>query len=206
MILSVVSALLIIMYTVLGMMLSAAGDRPVQEELAGKLIRFHVVGNSDSDDDQAVKMKVKEEIIQFLQPLLNEVASRGEALTILNENLPVIAALSQRTLKENGYFYGASASIGVSSFPVRKYGDIVLPAGDYEALKICLGKAEGRNWWCIMFPQLCFIDCTYSVVPDDSREKLKYLLTDEEYASIVQDKDKTEYRSFILDFFRKLLA
>ena len=95
-----------------------------------------------------------------------------------------MVTIADRIIKENGYTYTASASIEKGYFPLKVYGDLSLPPGEYEALRVELGSAAGQNWWCIMFPPLCFVDSTYSVVPESSKDELKYLLTDDEYNAV----------------------
>ena len=172
---------------------------PLQQGLASELLRFHVVANSDSAEDQEIKMKIKEAVIDYLKPILSNTDSMDEAKTIISSKLEQIEAVAQEKLDQLSVSYGVTVELGVSSFPIKQYGDIVLPPGDYEALRIFLGDAEGKNWWCIMFPQLCFVDNAYAVVPEESKDKLKHVLTEEEYESIVQEQ-KVEVRFRLFDW------
>ena len=94
-----------------------------------------------------------------------------------------------------------NAELGTCYFPVKEYGDLTFPAGEYKALKVNIGKSEGKNWWCVMYPTLCFVDSTYQNVPDESKEKLKENLTEEEYDSLLTGGDEVEYGFKIFDFF-----
>ena len=161
----------------------------IQESIASELLRFHVIANSDSKEDQSLKLVVKDEITQKLKPLLEDVNSLEEARLVLSDNLVFMEDLANEVIRSNGYKYTAKASIESSYFPLKVYGDLALPPGEYEALRIQLGKAEGKNWWCIMFPPLCFVDSTYTLVPDESKEQLQYVLTQEEYDEILIDKE-----------------
>jgi stage II sporulation protein R len=161
----------------------------IQEGIASEIIRFHVIANSDSTEDQALKLKVKDALTNALRPTLQNAKSIEEARFLLMDNLDDLEALSNKVIKANGYTYTASASLERGFFPLKVYGDLSLPPGEYEALRIELGQAAGKNWWCIMYPPLCFVDATYSVVPEPSKNKLKYILSEEEYNSIISQKN-----------------
>jgi stage II sporulation protein R len=166
--------------------------KEIQEGIASQIIRFHVIANSDSSADQALKLKIKDALTESLRPTLQNVKDIEEARALLTANLNRLESISNQIIKENGYTYTASASLERGYFPLKVYGDLSLPPGEYEAVRIELGSAKGKNWWCIMYPPLCFVDATYSIVPDSSKEQLKYLLTEEEYTSlfIKNRKDK----------------
>ncbi|WP_051650704.1 stage II sporulation protein R [Lachnoclostridium phytofermentans] len=205
-------AFLITLYALFGAFVSFAGSKAIkenstllQEELAKQILRFHVLGNSDSEEDQNVKLYVKEGLMSYLTPLLKDCTEKEDTTKVLMAHLTDIEAEATRLLAMEGYYYGVTASLGKSTFPIKVYGDITLPAGEYDALKIELGKAEGRNWWCILFPNLCFVDATYTVVPDDSKMQLKALLTEEEYTSIIKEEKPNVVVKFkLFDFLSKL--
>ncbi len=205
-------AFLITLYALFGAFVSLTGSPAIkenltllQEDLAKQILRFHVLGNSDSEEDQTVKLYVKEGLMTYLTPLLKECTHKEDTIKVLTAHLNDIEAEATRLLAVNGYYYGASVTLGKSTFPIKVYGDLTLPAGEYEALKIELGKAEGRNWWCILFPNLCFVDATYTVIPDDSKQQLKALLTEEEYTAIIKEEKPSVVVKFKLwDFLSKL--
>ncbi|MBE5961035.1 MAG: stage II sporulation protein R [Lachnospiraceae bacterium] len=176
----------------------------IQQGIAKEIIRFHVIGNSNSEKDQTVKLKVKEAVIEQMKPYLSNVTSKEEAKELILTHLSEIETTASKILVENGFDYGATAMVGYSTFPIKQYGDIVLPAGEYEALRIELGTASGKNWWCIMFPQLCFVDTTYHVVPEESKEQLQYLLTDEEYDAILEKDTKVTIHFKFVDWVKNL--
>lgn len=165
--------------------------RILQESIASEVVRFHVVANSDSKADQELKLVIKDKITKELEPLLENVNSVKEARTILSDNLTSMENLSNELISANGFKYVAKASLEYDYFPLKVYGDIALPPGKYEAVIIELGNAKGENWWCLMFPPLCFVDSTYSVVPDSSKEQLQDVLTEEEYDEILVDEANT---------------
>ena len=161
----------------------------IQEGISSEIIRFHVIANSDSSTDQALKLEIKNALTEALRPTLEKAASVAEARLLLTSSLEELESISNILIKKHGYSYTATASLERGFFPLKAYGDITLPPGEYEAIRIELGEATGKNWWCIMYPPLCFVDTTYHVVPEQSKEQLKYVLTEDEYNAILSQKD-----------------
>ncbi|HHY47201.1 MAG TPA: stage II sporulation protein R [Firmicutes bacterium] len=122
------------------------------------LIRLHVVANSNSGHDQETKLKVRDAVLKKASQLFGEVHNKFEAQTILEQNLDEFVECARATVRECGDDYEVKASMGRAWFPAKAYGDIYLPEGEYDALRIILGKGEGANWWCILFPPLCFVN------------------------------------------------
>lgn len=122
------------------------------------LIRFHVIANSDTPFDQSVKLKVRDKVIEKVNGLLTEAETKEEAETILATHNGEIEAVANDVLKENGCSYRAKGKLKTSLFPTKRYGDLTLPAGKYEAYKVILGEGKGKNWWCVLYPPLCFVD------------------------------------------------
>lgn len=155
-----------------------------QEAIAKELIRFHVRANSDTQEDQQLKMCVKEQVVAYMDELLKDSESVEQSSEIICKNLENIANLASETVHSKGYSYDVCAYMVKEYFPVRVYGDIALPAGEYTAFRIDIGKAEGKNWWCVLYPPLCFIDATYGVIPEDEAEEFNAILDEsmlEEY-------------------------
>ena len=150
-----------------------------------KLIRFHVIANSDSPDDQSVKLRVRDEVLKEIGSKLEYSKSKRESSDIINNNILDIKTVAQSELIKNGKDYNVAVSLVKSSFPAKMYSNITLPAGEYDALKIVLGKGDGKNWWCVMFPPLCFIDITRGVTSMDTENRLKTVLNDNQYDSIL---------------------
>lgn len=179
----------------------------LQKGIASEIIRFHVIANSDSTEDQALKLKIKEAVTSYLEPLLKDAGSTEQARELLKSQLASLKCLADSIILENGFTYTSKASISNDYFPLKVYGDLSLPPGDYEALRIELGEAKGQNWWCIMFPPLCFVDATYSVVPKESKNQLKYFLTEDEYTSILsKDKPKVKVKFKLFSLVKDFLA
>lgn len=122
------------------------------------LIRFHVIANSDSPSDQALKYLVRDRVIALVEQRLAETSGLAESREILLENLAEIEATARKVLEEEGCPYNVSAFYGQYDFPTRYYGALSLPAGRYEAVRLVIGQGKGANWWCVLFPPLCFVD------------------------------------------------
>jgi stage II sporulation protein R len=160
------------------------------EDYKNKLIRFHVIANSDSDEDQNLKLKVRDAVIDYLQPKLELSSSIEESETIIKSEYKKLENISKNIVLENGYKYDISVGIDYSTFPTKQYSNVVLPAGEYKALRIIIGEGKGKNWWCVMFPPLCFVDEQSSIIDTDTDKKLREVLTEEEYALIAQNNKK----------------
>lgn len=132
-----------------GMMLS---DREVLNE---NIIRFHVVANSDSEEDQAVKLQVRDAVLNSIQEDLKNVADVEQAKAYLQDNLPKIEEIANQVLRDSGFSEAAVVTLCKEAFETRRYDTFSLPAGVYEALRITIGEGEGRNWWCVTFPAFC---------------------------------------------------
>ena len=169
----------------------------ISTDIANSVFRLHVIANSDSDVDQNLKYIVRDNLVEYMNTLCANCNSKEEAITIANEHLEDFREIALNTIKDEGFDYSVNVSIGNFEFPTKHYGDISLPAGYYDALKVEIGEAKGQNWWCVMFPPLCFVDTSSGIVPEESKEDLENSLTDEEF-SIVSDNE--ENPSFKLKF------
>lgn len=126
-----------------------------RQKLNDELIRLHVVGASNSEEDQAIKLRVKDAIAESLQAEMENIKDMDQAKAYLQENLPKIEAIANRVLSAAGFDAKAAATLGKEVFDTRYYDTFTLPAGVYEALRITIGEGEGKNWWCVVFPSLC---------------------------------------------------
>lgn len=163
-----------------------------EESVQESVLRFHVRANSDSSQDQAVKMKVKEEVLKQMRTYAGNAASKEETRRILSDHLPEVVQTAQRVLQNEGFSYGVSAYFTIEEFPVKEYGDMTFPAGMYDALRIDLGQAQGHNWWCMLYPSLCFVDAATGVVPESSKEELKHLVSAQDYRELLQEENTVE--------------
>lgn len=161
--------------------------------ISEKIIRFHVLANSDSSKDQALKQKVKDEIIKYILPKLKESKSIEETRNILKENDEDIVKVALKVIKNQGFNYSVKSQLSKENFPLKRYGTVVLPQGEYEAYRIIIGEGKGQNWWCVMFPPLCFIDITKGeVAEEETEEQMKKHLSKEEYDTLKEESTDTE--------------
>lgn len=154
-----------------------------------KVIRLHVIANSDTFEDQQLKYKVRNNIIRTFDEEFESITTKKESEKIILEKLDEIREIAEKTIKAEGYNYSINVYYGNYKFPRKQYEDIVLPEGNYDAVKIEIGRAEGKNWWCVMFPSLCFVDFgnadnSEPVFDVDTEKKLQEVLTQEEIESI----------------------
>ncbi len=160
-------------------------------DVPDKIIRLHVVANSDSPEDQQLKLQVRDEVIRRMNERFEGIEDIDEVKSIIGKSLEEIEAVSKRTIVEKGKFYNVKAAFTTTDFPTKTYGSLTLPAGEYQALNIVIGEGEGKNWWCVMFPPLCFIDVAHGVVPEKTMKELESQLTKEEYRLLIST-GKTE--------------
>ena len=163
----------------------------VSSNIEESVFRLHVIANSDSKEDQDLKYKVRDNLINYMNTLCRDVNSRDEAIKLANEHKEDFVSIAKKTISENGFSYDVSIEIGNFPFPTKDYGDVSLPAGYYDALRVKIGDANGQNWWCVMFPPLCFVNVSSGIVPEESKEMIKEELNEEEY-SIITNKDSAE--------------
>ncbi len=164
----------------------------VSNDISNSVFRLHVIANSDSTEDQNLKYKVRDNVLEYMNSISNGVTSKEETIKIINEHKDDFYNIAINTIRENGFDYDVKINVGNFEFPTKNYGDISLPAGFYDALRIEIGEASGKNWWCVMFPPLCFVDVTSGVVDEESKELMQDNLTEEDY-SIISD-DSTEFK------------
>ena len=165
----------------------------VSEDIADSVFRLHVIANSDSKEDQDLKYKVRDAVLEYMNNISAECSSKEEVIKLAYEHQNDFISVAEKVIKENGFDYNVKIEIGNFEFPTKYYGDISLPAGFYDALKIEIGEAKGQNWWCVMFPPLCFVDVTSGVVPDESKQIMQNNLSDEEY-SLISDNESSDIK------------
>ena len=174
----------------------------VSNNISSSVFRLHVIANSDSVEDQSLKYKVRDKILEYTNTLIDVNSnSKEDIINIANQNIDILKSIAQNTVYENGFNYNVNISIGNFYFPTKYYGDISLPAGYYDALRVEIGNAKGQNWWCVMFPPLCFVDISSGVVPDESKEQMKESLTEEEFALVSSNStDNIQFKFKLLEF------
>ena len=169
--------------------------------VAAQVLRFRVLANSDSPEDQALKLQVRDGLLDLLAQELADAASAKEAEAFVASHREELTRQAEKMVKEAGYSYPVSLTIGDFYFPEKTYGDLTFPRGTYRALKVELGQARGQNWWCVLYPPLCFTDAVTAQIPPDSQQKLESVLPEEDY----QVLDGTvEVRFALLDWLGSL--
>lgn len=174
----------------------------VSSDIENSVFRLHVIANSDSEEDQNLKYKVRDNLIAYMNTLCKDVKNKEEAIQIANHHKNEFLTIAKNTIIENGYTYDVTVEIGNYSFPTKNYGDISLPAGYYDALRVKIGKAEGQNWWCVMFPPLCFVNVSSGIVPEESKELIKEELNEEEYSIVTkEDSSEIQFKIGLIEWF-----
>ena len=152
---------------------------------------------------------VRDELIKYMNTLAKDCTSKQEVIEIAQNNISNFENIAKKTIQDNGFNYNVTVEIGNFDFPTKTYGDITLPAGTYDSLKIKIGKSEGQNWWCVMFPPLCFVDVTTGIVPEESKKEMKEAMPEEEY-SLISNTNNSEvnFKFKLIEFFEniKLMA
>lgn len=174
----------------------------ISTDISSNVLRLHVIANSDSNEDQDLKYKIRDNLLEYMNSLCANITSKEDAILMLQNNKENFEAIALKVIHQEGFNYSLNINIGNFEFPTKNYGDISLPAGMYDALRVEIGNATGQNWWCVMFPSLCFIDISSSVVEDDSKAVLKKNLSPESY-TIVSDNSSNsiKFKFKILEFF-----
>ena len=175
----------------------------VSSGISDSVFRLHVIANSDSDEDQALKLKVRDSLLEYMNSLCSSTSSKEEAMRIANEHIDDFTKIAQDVIAQNGYNYSVDVSVGSCDFPTKEYGDVSLPAGTYDALRVKIGSASGHNWLCVMFPPLCFVDVSSGIVPDESKEILHDTMSDEEYDLVTSSDSDSEltFKFKLVEFF-----
>lgn len=176
----------------------------ISSNLSDSMFRLHVLANSDSKEDQALKYKVRDSLLSYMNSICGNCKTKQEAISLVEKNKYTFEQIAKNTIEEEGYSYDVTINIGNFEFPTKTYGDISLPAGYYDALRVEIGEAKGQNWWCVMFPPLCFVDISSGVVPDESKKWMEDNLSEEEFALISDQSDNQIHFKFkLLEFFNK---
>ncbi|MDE6059726.1 MAG: stage II sporulation protein R [Clostridia bacterium] len=148
--------IILLIAAIAGLSFAFTGSGKAEESANTSYLRVHIRANSNGADDQAVKYKVRDKVVEFLTPTVADCETKGEAIEKISSKLSEIEAVADQVLRANGYTYGARASIRKEEFPTRVYEEVTLEAGVYDALILELGTGTGDNWWCVVYPPLCF--------------------------------------------------
>ena len=176
----------------------------ISNDIADSVFRLHVIANSDSKEDQDLKYIVRDNLLSYMNKICSNCKTKQEAIDIVTENKDKFEEIAKSTIKERGFSYDVRINIGNFEFPTKNYGDISLPAGLYDALHVEIGEAKGQNWWCVMFPPLCFVDVTSGVVLEESKEVMEENLSEEEFALVSDSSnDELQFKFKLIEFFQE---
>ena len=156
-------------------------------EIYDKTVRLHVIANSDSEEDQALKLKVRDSVLAFVGPLLANVNDRDEAEALLRQNLEGLQQAAQDRIQQEGYDYDVTLAFDQEYYPRKTYEALTLPAGHYLSMQVKIGENEGRNWWCVLFPMLC----TTSAEPENELTQAGFTVNQ---IRLITDTDSTRYK------------
>ena len=165
------------------------------DDIKDKLIRFHVIANSDTDEDQNLKLKVRDKVVEALSEKLSNVNSLEEAENVLEENIDYDNEIAKEVIEENNYTYEVNTMLSYENFPDKVYGDCVFPQGNYEAFRVIIGEGKGQNWWCVMFPSLCFVDESKNSVDSSYLKEEIENIEPKNNETINEDKEKNKESS-----------
>lgn len=173
----------------------------LQEHLAEEVLRFHILANSDSEEDQSLKMAVKEDVLAYLKQEMPEGLNVDETKDWMRRHIDELEQTCRKSVAARGADDPVSAAVTTCWFPEKSYGDVTFPAGNYEALRVEIGAAKGHNWWCVLYPGLCFMDAARAVVPQEGKQELKNVLTEDEYSRITAGT-KFKIKWYFLELFQ----
>ncbi len=174
-------------------------------DIANAVVRLHIVANSNSKIDQELKLKVRDRIITDTAHIFEGTESASKALSIAAENASLIRQLAEDEIRRLGYSYPVTVSVGREAFPTKAYGSVTLPSGRYNAVKVQIGDAVGENWWCVMYPPLCFTDGVVTV-SESSISQLENSLSQSEFELVTKSSGSlpVEIRFKIVEIFQGL--
>lgn len=168
-------------------------------------VRLRIIANSDSPEDQALKRKVRDRIIDEVGKRLRGVETQEQARTTISGEVPKLNEIAAAIVKDSGYSYAVKTDYGRVPFPTKMYGDKVYPAGDYEALRIVIGEGQGQNWWCVLFPPLCFVDLANADAVQAKDMESKPLATVKVPTGDTNTAQTVQVRLGILDLLHSLI-
>lgn len=175
----------------------------ISEGLAENIFRLHILANSDSEEDQNLKLKVRDAILDYMNTLTADMSDKQAVIALSKEHTADFQKIAEQVIHENGYNYSVNIEIGNFYFPTKYYGNISLPAGNYDALKIDIGEAKGQNWWCSLFPPLCFVSISSGVIDEEGEEYLKETLSEEEFSIVSEASSEVEFKFKIVELMNQ---
>ena len=197
---------LLLMFLLFVYVLIAASSytKAVCTDIANNVFRLHVIANSDSEEDQNLKYIVRDSILSYVNGILENINNKEDVALTINNHIDEIKNIAQQAVYNEGFTYDVEIEVGNFKFPTKTYGNISLPPGLYDALRVKIGNASGKNWWCVMFPPLCFVDVSSGIVPEDSKELMESNLSSEDYALVSSSKNITKIKFKVVEVLQNL--
>lgn len=197
---------LLLMFLLFVYVLIAASSytKAVCTDIANNVFRLHVIANSDSEEDQKLKYIVRDSILSYVNGILENINNKEDVVLTINNHIDEIKNIAQQAVYNEGFTYDVEIEVGNFKFPTKTYGNISLPPGLYDALRVKIGNASGKNWWCVMFPPLCFVDVSSGIVPEDSKELMESNLSSEDYALVSSSKNTTKIKFKVVEVLQNL--
>lgn len=201
---------LFLMISILGIRKECSRVEQLQKNLAKGVVRFHVLANSDSEWDQQRKLMVRDQVVTYLNGKLKGVTEKKQAEKVIKEQLDEIKKISEHTLAKNGGEENVEVYLTTAQFPVKTYGNLVLPAGTYDTAQIKIGKGNGHNWWCVMYPSMCTVKESMSIEEtgqtEDDQKTLEEILTTQETKEVLcqpEEKTTVKYRFKFVEWIER---
>lgn len=194
----------------ISVLFSAVSFETQCKAISKEVFRLHILANSDSDEDQALKLKVRDRILEETGELFVGAETKDDVMHISKKEIARITEIANEVISENGYYYQVQASVVNMPFNTREYETFTLPAGNYDALRIIIGEGEGQNWWCVMFPPMCISAATKSEDSDEEDAGMKNEvenaeeILDENQMEIIENKDKYEYKFKLVEIYESI--
>ncbi len=182
---------------VVAALLSMTGFCGACEDIRNEVFRLHIVANSDSEEDQQLKLRVRDEVLEYTEGLFLECQSRDEAIESAKENIENIRSYAEGVVRKYGYSYSVDAKVVDMCFDTRVYDDVTLPAGRYDALRIVIGEGKGHNWWCVLYPAMC--------ISASKGDELSTLVNDGE-EDIINESDKYTVKLKVVEWFEYICS
>ena len=197
---------LLLMFLLFVYVLIAASSytKAVCTDIANNVFRLHVIANSDSEEDQNLKYIVRDSILSYVNGILENINNKEDVVLTINNHIDEIKNIAQQAVYNEGFTYDVEIEVGNFKFPTKTYGNISFPPGLYDALRVKIGNASGKNWWCVMFPPLCFVDVSSGIVPEDSKELMESNLSSEDYALVSSSKNTTKIKFKVVEVLQNL--
>ena len=171
------------------------------QNLSSNIFRLHIIANSDSFEDQNLKLKIRDHILQYLEPFTSSCKSKEEVVQVISNQLLSLQKIALQTTRENGYSYNVTLEVGNFYFPTKYYGNISMPSGNYDALRIKIGEATGQNWWCSLFPALCFTNVSNGVINSSTKNLLDETLSKEEVNLLTNSSHSVQLKFKLVEIF-----